>query len=57
MQRDLTPATSRRALSRSCDHLELVIGIGHLVAQEFGIRQIRERSTRGWAKLWKEKDI
>ena len=26
-----------------------------MVAQYFGIRQIMKISTRGWAKLWKEK--
>ena len=34
--------------SRSCDPLEIVIGTGNLVAQYFGIIQIRKRSTRWW---------
>ena len=56
-QWDLTPANSSRALSISCDPLELLIRTGHLVAQEFGIRQTRKTSKSGWAELWKEKYI
>ena len=30
---------------------------GSLETKSFGIIQIRDRSIRGWAKLWKEKAV
>ena len=55
MRWELTPATSIWYFSISCDQLKLVIGTVHLLDQDFGMRRIRNRCTRGWEKIWKRK--